>query len=113
MPPSKNWFNEYDKLNAILSGKANTQNALPVKVAILDTGLSDKSQYANALGGYKDFVEGSESKKDETGHGTDAVRLMYKMCRSTNIFVGRVWRNPDTEQDITKVASRLEEVSAR
>ena len=34
---------------------------------------------------------------DNTGHGTDAVKLVYKTCNTASVYVARVWEREDSE----------------
>ena len=89
--PSDDWFQELDKLNSVLRVKPKEKHSLyrPAKIAILDTGVSE--DFAESVKHYKDFV-GNEDRdwRDNTGHGTNAVRLIQKVYNMAEIYIGRV-----------------------
>ncbi|OXV08982.1 hypothetical protein Egran_03256 [Elaphomyces granulatus] len=90
--PSDDWFQELDKLNSVLRVKPKERHGpyQPVKIAILDTGVSE--DFADFVKGYKDFVSNDDYNwQDNTGHGTNAVRLIQKVYNMAEIYIGRVF----------------------
>lgn len=104
------WFEQYDELNYVLTEALDRQDS--VKVAVLDTGILPDSQYAKAIWKYKDFVSGSQIYTDNTGHGTDAVRLLFKMCDSAAVCVARVWEFNELSENenVNEVIERVAQV---
>ncbi|KAF7502928.1 hypothetical protein GJ744_004804 [Endocarpon pusillum] len=88
---SDDWFRELDKLKVVLRPKPKEKDGAyqPVKIAILDTGV--KEDYADSVKGFKDFVSQDDDWQDNTGHGTNAVRLIQKVYNMAEIYVGRVF----------------------
>jgi hypothetical protein len=92
--PSDDWFQELDKLNSVLRVKPKERHNLyqPVKIAILDTGVSE--DFIDFVKGYKDFVSKEDYDwQDNTGHGTNAVRLIQKVYNMAEIYIGRVFED--------------------
>ncbi|RYP44078.1 hypothetical protein DL768_009423 [Monosporascus sp. mg162] len=99
---SQDWFNELDKLKEILSSiKGETDNSSKrVRVAVLDTGVKADDFYAKHIKGYKDFVSDIDSdKKDNTGHGTNSVKLIFKVFANAEVYVARVFENEEANQN--------------
>ncbi|KAK3324952.1 hypothetical protein B0H66DRAFT_615264 [Apodospora peruviana] len=94
-PSSEKWFGEMSRLNTVLDDPSADSPSTPiVKVVILDTGV--RGRFARAVKGYKDFVSNNDTvKTDETGHGTRAVELMFKVFEKAHIYVGRVFQTND------------------
>jgi hypothetical protein len=78
-----------------------------VKIAILDTGVSE--DYADSVKGYKDFVSRDDDDwQDNTGHGTSAVRLIQRVYRMAEVYVGRVFEGPRaTDKTATLMAEAI------
>ncbi|OIW27244.1 hypothetical protein CONLIGDRAFT_715761 [Coniochaeta ligniaria NRRL 30616] len=92
---SDDWFSELDRLNLVLRPKPKDKDSIyqPVKIAILDTGVHE--DYADSVKSYKDFVNRDDDNwQDNTGHGTNAVRLIQKVYHMAEIYVGRVFDGP-------------------
>lgn len=90
------WFDDLDRLVEVISpGDGDTDEAYePVRIAILDTGIKPNDRYARFIKGYKDFVTGDDTVRvDNTGHGTNGVKLIYKVCPNAQVFVARVFEN--------------------
>ena len=88
------WFQELEKLNLVLRCKPNEEDALyiPARIAVLDTGVI--KDYVQSVKAYKDFISGNDDDwQDNTGHGTNAVRLILKVYNAAEIYVGRVFEN--------------------
>ncbi|KAK1706629.1 hypothetical protein BDP67DRAFT_445760 [Colletotrichum lupini] len=89
------WFQKMEGLQLIL---ASPRQPTRTRVAVLDTGITQKEAKAYGIPSesYRDFTGAEESQMtDRTGHGSTIVRLIYRMCDFTDIFVARVW-----EEDI-------------
>ncbi|KIM96504.1 hypothetical protein OIDMADRAFT_170237 [Oidiodendron maius Zn] len=88
------WFQELDKLNFVLRCKPSEEDTLhtPTRIAILDTGVIE--DYVESVKAYKDFISKNDDDwQDNTGHGTNAVRLILKVYNAAEIYVGRVFEN--------------------
>ncbi|KAI5460178.1 hypothetical protein BGZ63DRAFT_406123 [Mariannaea sp. PMI_226] len=91
------WFRDLGDLSDVLriTKRRRDQEAAPVKVAILDTGIKE-SYYQLVKGNikvYKDFVTKDDSiRQDGTGHGTLCLQLLQKVYEEAEIYVGRVFR---------------------
>jgi len=109
---AKDFFKEINKIQDLLkSGRTN--NLIPVKVAILDTSIHQSHRLRQKLDGYHDFVdadfvEGKTPARDDTGHGSDMVELLYKTAPSASIYVGRVFAKNNGDLD---TAVRVAKVS--
>jgi hypothetical protein len=58
--------------------------------------------------GYKDFVNNNDAvKQEKTGHGTNSVKLMFKVYAEAEFYVARVFEsnqaNDDTQDLMLKV----------
>ena len=83
-----------DKLNLVLRPKHKDKDSTykPIKIAILDTGVSDS--HGDSVKDYKDFVNPeNDDWQDTTGHGTNAIRLIQKIYNIAQIYVGRVFQS--------------------
>ncbi|OQD83475.1 hypothetical protein PENANT_c016G05118 [Penicillium antarcticum] len=70
----------------------------PVNIAILDTGVRDN--FGGLVKCFKDFVYPNNSKyQDNTGHGTNAVRLVTKVYDKAQVYVGRVFDGPQATHE--------------
>jgi subtilisin family serine protease len=106
--PSDDWFQELDKLNLVLRVKPKEKHRLyrPTKIAILDTGVSD--DFAEFVECYKDFVGNEDDDcKDNTGHGTNAVRLIQKVYNKAEIYIGRVFEDSEATANTTTLMSQV------
>ncbi|CAM1505024.1 Fc.00g106610.m01.CDS01 [Cosmosporella sp. VM-42] len=99
---SEDWFDELDKLNDVLCSMPGEidQTYHRVRVAVIDTGINGSDSYAKHISGYKDFVGGNdEIKQDNTGHGTNSVKLIYKMYDQAEVYVARVFEYSEANED--------------
>ncbi|KAL2692043.1 hypothetical protein Neosp_002446 [[Neocosmospora] mangrovei] len=99
---SKAWFEELDQLNEVLSSLPNEidQTYKPVRVAVIDTGINGSDIYAKHIRGYRDFVANKDDiKQDNTGHGTNSVKLVYKVCADAEVYVARVFEYDEADDD--------------
>jgi subtilisin family serine protease len=95
-------------LNSVLRGKPTEKDNLyqPVKVAILDTGVSE--DFAESVKGYRDFVSQKDDNwQDNTGHGTSAVRLIQKVYNVAEIYVGRVFEYSRATTNTTTLMAQV------
>lgn len=99
---SKAWFEELDQLNEVLSSLPNEidQTYKPVRVAVIDTGINGSDIYAKHIRDYRDFVTNKDDiKQDNTGHGTNSVKLVYKVCADAEVYVARVFEYDEADDD--------------
>ncbi|KAK8023582.1 hypothetical protein PG993_011648 [Apiospora rasikravindrae] len=101
---TKDWFRRMDCLNYIL--KANKGDAYkPVKIAVLDTGVDPHDAASVYIDGYRDFVSGDDSiKRDNTGHGTTSVNLIFDMCESASVHVARIFEQDEASDNTQELA---------
>ncbi|KAK6697855.1 hypothetical protein SNK05_010705 [Fusarium graminearum] len=95
-------FEELDELNEILSSLPNEidQTYKRVRVAVIDTGIDGNDPYANHIQGYRDFVSGDDNRKqDNTGHGTNSVKLIYKVYHEAEVYVAHVFEYDEANDD--------------
>lgn len=86
-----------------------------IRVAVLDTGItSDDYQYLESYNlqmksppalEYIDFVHMSQdSQRDDTGHGSEGISLMTKVCPNASLYIARVMKtNVATSADVARV----------
>ncbi|KAF4461645.1 hypothetical protein FALBO_11549 [Fusarium albosuccineum] len=109
---SEAWFDELDELNSILTNMPGEidHHYRPIRIAVLDTGMDGKDPFARQLRGYRDFVSGEDHVKlDKTGHGTNSVKLIFKVYDQAEVYVARVFENNranDDTQDLMLKAIR-------
>ena len=61
-------------------------------------------QIIQSIRGYKDFVSQlDDSPQDGTGHGTTALRLLLKIYEDADVYVGRVFRRQDADDETEKL----------
>ncbi|KAK1528645.1 extracellular alkaline serine protease [Colletotrichum costaricense] len=88
------WFRKMNDVYSILG--PGEQSDTQTRVAVLDTGITQEEAKLNGIQAhsYRDFTGAEEVQmKDQTGHGSDIVKLIYRMCNSTDVLVARVWEN--------------------
>lgn len=69
-----------------------------VKIAVLDTGLQPGA-YMERPEQYRDFVDpSSNSRIDNTSHGTSSVNLIRKIYEDADLYVGRVFESDHTDE---------------
>lgn len=98
------WFQELNKLNFVLRCKPNEEDTqyTPARIAILDTGVI--KDYAESVKAYRDFIgENDDDLQDNTGHGTNAVRLILKVYDAAEIYVARVFENSKATKDTARL----------
>ncbi|KAK1751492.1 alkaline protease [Echria macrotheca] len=99
---SSNWFDNVDKLNELLRARKQERDLeyeqRKVKIAVLDTGISPHIPVTSEDGWYRDFVEEADSVRDISGHGTDTVRLIYKLVEDPIIYVARVFETKEANE---------------
>jgi hypothetical protein len=95
-----------DELNFILGIKDSKRDyeAKAVKVAILDTGVSE-SYHISAkeyIKDYRDFVSQNDKIRwDNTGQGTSSIRLLQMVYEDAEIYVGRFFETSEVN-DLTQ-----------
>jgi hypothetical protein len=99
---SDTWFDALDDLNEVLRIKKTLrdEDSKPVKVAILDTGISkDYFESVKAyIKEYKDFASGDDKNPKDTSssqHGTNSVRIVQRVYIDAEIHVGRVFETDE------------------
>lgn len=99
---SEDWFDELDNLNAILSSMPDEvdQTYKRVRVVVIDTGIDGTDPYAKHVRDYKDFVSKNDGvKQDKTGHGTNSVKLIFKVYAQAEVYVARVFESNHANDD--------------
>lgn len=97
---SESWFEELDQLNEVLSGLPEEIGRAHkrVRVAVIDTGINSSDPYARHIQGYRDFVTNNDDlKQDNTGHGTNSVKLIYKVYAEAEVYVARVFEYDEAD----------------
>ena len=97
-----------------------------IRVAILDTGLElpedCRSDYANQIRGCRSWLGVDENEEgnsetrnfDVSGHGTHSTGLLLEVAPNAEVFVARVFENPDKregQQTIETTQRRVSQVS--
>ncbi|KAK5655318.1 hypothetical protein OQA88_5885 [Cercophora sp. LCS_1] len=99
---SENWFDKMDQLNVLLRPTARERDPKyennRVKIAVLDTGIVP-DLWCRDEGSYRDFVDGQDQHpQDGPGHGTNTVRLLYKVFENPVIYVARVFERQEADE---------------
>jgi hypothetical protein len=99
------WFSTHD--DSVLKLLLNSPDGAPVKVAILDTGVSLRQRLFVAENIKKQFVEVKDFVKqdlfqtstkavqfraepDTDGHGTQIAYLVHRVAQDAQLYIGRV-----------------------
>lgn len=91
-----------EDVNSILRQGRKAVGHQRIKVAVLDTGIDESHTYRKYIKGYHDFVSGRHQQaSDETGHGTSAVHIIFRLIPEVDIFIGRVFET-DEANDTTR-----------
>lgn len=125
------WFQEMKSFEKLVDASRKEPDADNgrVRVAIFDTGLDlshPDIQKARSEGRlhFHDFVEKNGTIIDQSGHGTHCASLILKYAPNAELFVGRVFRNNEADNEscgiLTEVccgclfysAATIEEVSS-
>ncbi|KAM0550339.1 hypothetical protein ACHAPJ_009010 [Fusarium lateritium] len=96
------WFEELDELNEVLSCLPSEidQAYKQVRVVVIDTGIDGNDSYAKHIRGYRDFVTNRDDiKQDNTGHGTNSVKLIFKVYGEAEVYVARVFESDEANDD--------------
>ncbi|KAF6816889.1 extracellular alkaline serine protease [Colletotrichum musicola] len=85
-----------DDLNFVLGAEAGESNYERPRVAVLDTGIrpDQADNFGISDSRYQDFTVPpgvARSMRDDDGHGTSIVDLIYSICDPADVFVARVW----------------------
>ncbi|KAH7311135.1 hypothetical protein BKA65DRAFT_575201 [Rhexocercosporidium sp. MPI-PUGE-AT-0058] len=110
-PSSKTWFADLDRLNSLLRAKPKDIDPdyyIPVKVAILDTGIQES--YEERIVEYKDFVTNDDDNlQDNTGHGSNIARLILNVFNKAQVYVARVFKEDKlaNEEEIEKTQNLM------
>lgn len=79
-----------------------------VKIAVLDTGVDPRDAAAVYISGYKDFVSGNDNvKRDNTGHGTTLVNLVFDICEPADVYAVRIFETDKENQETQKLAIKV------
>ncbi|PVH72788.1 subtilisin-like protein [Cadophora sp. DSE1049] len=82
-----------------------------VKIAVLDTGLDlshrdiIKAKEQGRLK-FRDFVDDTDTIKDDDGHGTHCTSLALKYAPNAEIFAGRVFRKSEADTDSCDILTK-------
>lgn len=102
------WFEDVEEINRLLRRRKATLLYEDVRIAVLDTGIREKSPYREFIKGYKDFVDkGDESDIDNTLHGTNAVDLIFKLLDEADIYVARVFNWSHSTSETTSLMAEV------
>lgn len=90
-----------DDLNFVLGAETGESNYKRPTVAVLDTGIrpDQADNFGISDSRYRDFTapEGDAcGMRDNDGHGTSIVDLVYRICEPADVFVARVWEKGKT-----------------
>ncbi|KAL7964856.1 hypothetical protein HDV63DRAFT_388954 [Trichoderma sp. SZMC 28014] len=111
---TKNWFDHMGRVNYFLKAAKNDTYE-KVKIAVLDTGLHPEDATASFISAYRDFIKNDDVPRDNTGHGTTIVNLIFDMCESASVFVARIFdtdqATDETQGLATKVRSFLPRIN--
>ena len=102
------WFDKLEYFNSVLRAKLKEEGPLyeHVRVAVLDTGLNES--LIESVKDYKDFVTGDDSTCiDNTGHGTNAVRLLQKVYLKADIYVGRTFEDSQAAANTASLMAKV------
>lgn len=105
------WFAGLGRLIRVLEMTGySTQISMPqpVKIAILDTGLTSRYRKEVPPARYHYFVDPSQKEcQDTAGHGTKMFKVLRRVYSKAEIYVGRVF---ETSQASTQTADLMEKV---
>lgn len=112
MESAEAWLKKLsDFTNALsLTGSRDTESCPKMKIAILDTGITKKyyDTFRTNIEEYKDFVSGEDDlQQDGTGHGSTALRLLMKLNYRVQVFVGRVFKSTNADDDTEQVMAKV------
>jgi subtilisin family serine protease len=87
-------------------------DTLPVKIAVLDTGIDLDHPFIKAamrlkrIKETKSFVDNDETMKDESGHGTHVTALLLRVAPEAKIYIAKVAKDEEIPSDhrITNVS---------
>jgi hypothetical protein len=115
---AKVWLSHMQRLNSELAktvpGMVQGSSSARVRIAVLDTGCDDNAPFffhpdnQPRLKQWKDWVDGSDQRKDCHGHGTHLVSLVMKIAPEAQIYVARIAKSPDrlleASENVAKVS---------
>lgn len=108
---TKDWFERMRSLNDILKDDSNGTFA-KVKIAVIDTGVDANDAAALYVSGYHDFVDEDHNfKRDNTGHGTTSVNLIFEMCETAEVYALRVFETDEADDRTRGLAIKVSELS--
>lgn len=97
---SASWFQDLEDVTFVLKTPKNIRKLKdgyrPIKIGVIDTGIDESKDVT-----YKDFVDqehrsknhGEHLKTSKLQHGTQSIRLIWKMYEEAELFVARVFEN--------------------
>ncbi|KAF9879129.1 hypothetical protein CkaCkLH20_03362 [Colletotrichum karsti] len=96
---SDDWFRHFEILRRVIRRpQPKDASYSPVKIAILDTGVSPGS--GGFVTDYKDFVSNDHLHyQDRTGHGTEAVSLIRRVYENAEVYVGRIFKERNASEN--------------
>ncbi|KAL7924540.1 hypothetical protein ACQKWADRAFT_311310 [Trichoderma austrokoningii] len=105
---AEEWLQKLSDLAYALShvGKRDKKRCPEIKIAILDTGITKEyyDKFKAYIEEYKDFASGEdELQQDGDGHGSTILRLLLKLNYHVKIFVGRVFKSKEADDDTERV----------
>ena len=104
------WFRDVEQLLTVMSPLASDsgKNKTPVKIAVIDTGLSPDHPQVPVV--YKDFISSPNSRiQDDPQHGTNSLNLILRMIDTAQIYVARVFQNGDGNSDTPSDMAEVEQ----
>jgi len=85
-----------------------------VRIAVIDTGIDPTDAYAEVVKKYKDFVDNNDAnKQDKTGHGTNSVKLIFKVFGDAEVYVARVFENSNASSNTQDLMEKVRQHSRR
>ncbi|KAI9642691.1 hypothetical protein NHQ30_008422 [Ciborinia camelliae] len=95
-----NYFRNLEKIAEIVE-KGRYVGGIPIKVAILDTGIHPSHPVFQSIREYKNFINPSSGPEDyeSTRHGSSMVYLLHKVAPSVEIYFARVFGNGPIKSD--------------
>jgi len=114
----RNWMKDLKSINADVEMKRRKNSVrTPIRVAILDTGFSDKlpsfvedNSRIACIKKRRDFVDPSGTAEDVFGHGTFMAKLVMECAPSAEIIIGRI---ATTTKALEGSEKRVAEVSTQ
>jgi hypothetical protein len=110
---AKRFFEQLRKVHHLIDD-GRTEDFVPVKVAILDTGIRETHRLRKTLEDYSDFVDKGFKYQgkhglamDNSGHGSDMVELLNRAAPYASIYVARVFATDGGDADTAENVARV------